>query len=142
MNRPLYESFNDLTNEQRVAANLSTLWKADFHKLPRSYHVDWMACRDNQTVAFAELKCRQNERLAYPTFMISLAKWMRGKELAKEAGVPFIIIVDWTDGTFFLKVQNQPVTYGFGGRKDRNDLQDMEPVVFIDTSYFMTTKVK
>lgn len=142
MNRPQYESNIDLTNEQRVAAKLSILWRAYFHKLPKSYHVDWMVCRNNQTVAFAELKCRQNTRFAYPTFMISLAKWMRGKELAREAKVPFIIIVNWTDGTFFLKVQDQPVTYGFGGRKDRNDSQDMEPVVFINTSYFINTKVK
>lgn len=142
MNRPLYESASDLTNEQRVAAQLSAKWKADFHKLPKSYHIDWMAYRDGKPVCFIELKCRQNERAAYPTFMVSLAKWMHGKELAREVGVPFFIVVDWTDGTFFLNVEDQPVSYGFGGRKDRNDEQDMEPVVFIDVSYFKDTKVK
>lgn len=134
--RPIYESQADIKNEIDVANTLTSLWNCEFKKIKRSYHVDWMVLRNGNPVAFAELKCRFVTRNTYPTFMLSLEKWMRGKELSKEVGVPFVVVVRWEDGLFFHTAESCDVTYGFGGRTDRNDSEDVEPVVYIPTTNF------
>lgn len=133
--RPLYESSEDLANEQQVAKFLSEKWGCTFKKLPISYHIDWVVMRDKPQ-AFVELKCRKNESKKYPTLLLSLNKWMRGKELSKELGIPFIVAVKWTDGVFFHTAGSADVSYGFGGRTDREDSQDIEPVVLIPVENF------
>lgn len=133
--RPLYESSEDLANEQQVANFLSNKWKCKLKKLPMSYHVDWIVMRD-EPEAILELKCRKNESTRYTTLLLSLNKWMRGKELSKELGIPFIIVVRWTDGLFFHTVGSATVKHGFGGRTDREDSQDVEPVVLIPVDTF------
>jgi hypothetical protein len=112
------------------------MWEVDFHKLPRAYHVDWMLTKRGEAKAFAELKCRNNPRSQYPTLMLSMHKWMHGKAMAQEIGGKFLVIVKWSDGIFYHTQGWCDVTYGVGGRKDRGDSQDIEPVVHIPTDYF------
>ena len=134
--RPLYESSKDLSNELRVSAHLKDCWNAEFVKLPMAYHVDWAVVRGTEIKAFAEFKRRQNPKDRYPTFMISLNKWKNGRSLGNEIGVPFLIIVEWNDGLYYCDTKAVTSTYGFGGRTDRGDSQDQEPVVFINTKAF------
>ena len=134
--RPLYESSKDLSNELRVSSILKDFWNAEFVKLPMAYHVDWAVVRGTEIKAFAEFKRRQNPKDRYPTFMISLNKWKNGRSLGNEIGVPFLIIVEWNDGLYYCDTKAVTPTYGFGGRTDRADSQDQEPVVFINTKAF------
>ena len=134
--RPLYESASDLSNETRVSSFLKDCWSAEFVKLPMAYHVDWAITRGPQIKAFAEFKRRKNVKDKYPTFMISLNKWQAGKRLGGELGVPFLIIVEWDDGLYYCDTKAVSPIYGFGGRTDRGDSQDQEPVVFINTKAF------
>lgn len=138
--RPMYESAFDRGNEVSVSDLLSKRWDCEFVKLPISYHVDWMLMRGKKSIAFAELKTRKVPSTQYPTLLLSLNKWIRGVELSKATGVPFIIIAKWTDGVFFFKPDFGPVLFGHGGRLDRNDSQDMEPVVFINVKDFKQVK--
>jgi hypothetical protein len=48
----------------------------------------------------------------------------------------FVLIIKWDDGVFFYKAGSSEVTYGFGGRYDRDDSQDQEPMVFIPVDKF------
>lgn len=139
MSRPLYESQADLQNEVQVAEHLNQVWSCRFHKLPMSYSVDWMLMRD-KPVAFAELKCRKNDSTKYPTLMLSLNKWVKGIQFANQLDVPFLIICRWTDGLFFHEAGSVDVTYGIGGRTDRGDSQDTEPVVYIPVTSFKRIK--
>ena len=134
--RPIYESSKDLSNELRVSNILKECWNAEFVKLPMAYHVDWAVVRGTEIKAFAEFKRRQNPKDRYPTFMISLNKWKNGRSLGNEIGVPFLIIVEWNDGLYYCDTKAVGPTYGFGGRFDRGDSQDQEPVVFINTKAF------
>ena len=134
--RPLYESAKDLSNELRVSKHLKDCWNADFVKLPMAYHVDWAIVRGKEIKAFAEFKRRHNPKDRYPTFMLSLNKWRNGKSMGGELRVPFLVIVEWDDGLYYCDSKNVSPTYGFGGRFDRGDSQDQEPVVFIDTKTF------
>jgi len=139
MARPMYESQHDLSNEERVAATLGSLWGCQFHKMPIRYHVDWALTKDDRVTAFAELKARNNPIGKYGTFMISLAKWVTGNELSRSANVPFLIVVKWTDGLYWHKTGTAEVEVKMGGRFDRNDSQDFEPVVHIKTENFTRT---
>ena len=40
--RPTYETDADLANEVQVKEILSHQWKVTFHKMPRSYNIDWL----------------------------------------------------------------------------------------------------
>lgn len=135
--RKRYENPASLAAEQEVAQVLEDRWKCKLAKMPIAYHIDWMAIRQDKPVAFMELKCRTNPRQQYPTFMLSLAKWQHGIQMADIANIPFIVSVRWTDGLFYLPVDNDtPFDLGYGGRKDRGDWQDMEPVVYVPTNIF------
>jgi len=138
--RQLYESAYDRMNESDVSDILSRVWNCKFVKLPMSYHVDWALMRGNEIVAFAELKTRKVPSTQYPTLILSLNKWIKGLDLAASTKTSFIIIAKWTDGVFYFVAKPDGVTFGHGGRIDRNDSQDMEPVAFIDTKNFIKVK--
>lgn len=132
----MYESSKDLANENEVAKDISKSTGYVFHKLKIAYHVDWLILDKDKPKYVAEVKRRFNQSIKYPTLMISLQKWMKGKEMAKEMRIPFVLIIKWDDGVFWYKAGSSQVTYGFGGRYDRNDSQDQEPMVFIPVEKF------
>lgn len=134
--RPRYERPEDLENEKTVRKILMQKWAVEMHKMPMAYHLDWMVTKDSKAVAFAELKCRDNSILQYPTLMLSMHKWMHGRQMAEEIDGSFLVIVKWIDGLYYHRQGTAAVTYGVGGRKDRGDSQDMEPVVHIPTDSF------
>jgi len=138
--RKLYESSGDLEEERQVAALLSKNRDLVFHKLKLAYKIDWIVFKDGKINSIAEIKRRRVNRLQYDTLMLSLDKWMSGKAMSLEMNVPFILFIKWNDGLFWHKAETCPVTYGFGGRKDRNDPQDMEPMVFIPVTEFKEIK--
>jgi hypothetical protein len=139
--RPIYETDGDLEKEREIGRTLSRAWKATLHKLPRAYNVDWMLVNaQGQAKAFVELKSRSNPSTQYPTLMLSLHKWMHGKAMAKEIGGVFLVVVRWTDGLYYHRQGDCEVTYGIGGRTDRGDDQDVEPVVHIPTKEFKRIK--
>jgi len=137
-NRPIYQTTRDLSNENKIKAIIEPKWRCELKKLPFAYHVDWMAMRANSPLAFIEIKWRENLSISkYPEYMLSLNKWMMGKEYTNETKIPFILIVHFTEGTYYVKQDNLEVRYGFGGRYDRGDSQDVEPMVFIPIGAFV-----
>ena len=70
--------------------------------------------------------------------MISLDKWMKAKQLCREVEIPFIMVITFTEGTYYGVFVNNlvDVTYGFGGRYDRGDAQDVEPMVYLPLNIF------
>ena len=137
-NRPIYQTTRDLVNENKVKAIIEPKWRCELKKLPFAYHIDWMALRNNSPLAFIEIKWRENLPInKYPEYMMSLNKWMKGKEYTNETKVPFILIVQFMEGAYYVKQDNLEVRYGFGGRFDRGDAQDVEPMVFIPIGAFV-----
>jgi hypothetical protein len=136
----MYESSHDLDQEQSVASVLSKAWNCEFHKLPISYHVDWMLMREGKGVAFAELKSRKVPSTQYKTLMLSLSKWIKGNDLRRATTLPFLIIAKFTDGIFYLDSYSADVDFGIGGRTDRGDSQDIEPVVYMEIQHFKKVK--
>jgi len=137
MSRPLYESENDRRRERAAMERLLDGSDNTARKLPIRYEVDFAIIKNGEIVSWAEVKCRNNASSLYPTLMISAAKIWKGSTLSIQTGKPFFIVAEWTDGIGYLKVTNVGLfELGFGGRTDRNDDQDVEPVYFIPIEMF------
>ena len=141
MKRPIYESQVDLTPENKMKTFLEAKWNCTLHKVPLKYQVDWLAMRGKDPMAFVEFKHREKLSInAYPRYMISLDKWMKAKQLCKEVEIPFIMVITFTEGTYYGVFAHNglhDVTYGFGGRYDRGDAQDVEPMIYLPLKKFM-----
>ena len=135
--RPTYESPTDLKNEVEVIEAIYRDLGCDgYHKTPKFSAIDFALLRGDAIAYYAEVKCRRNERGRYPDYMISRAKYDALDQSRKQHSITSLLVVRWTDCIGILTIPPHTLTYGFGGRHDRNDPKDMEPVVFIPTYHF------
>jgi len=134
--RPIYETDGDLRNERAVVEILNKLWGTQAHKMPRAYSLDYMLTRGSEAMAFVEIKCRQVPSGKYDTLMISMAKILKGRAITRETGVPSILVVRWNDKTGYVYMSEIDMDIQVGGRRDRGDAQDIEPVCMIPIKNF------
>ena len=141
MNRPMYETKQDLINENEMKSVLEIKWKCTLNKLPIKYNLEWLAMRGKVPMAFIEFKHREKLSIhAYPRYMMSLDKWIKAKQLCKEVEIPFIMVITFAEGTYygvFPYGDLHDVEYMWGGRYDRGDKQDVEPMVLLPLKKFM-----
>jgi hypothetical protein len=135
MSRPMYENAQSLGVEEATMAAACMAWGAGKRKLPIAYRVDWAVTMNNAIVAWAECKRRYNPSTRYPTLILSLAKYMHGVELSERTGLPFMVVVEFDDGIWYYEHETMPPLV-WGGRRDRNDSQDQEPLVDIPIAKF------
>lgn len=134
MNRPLYETPENLKREQEVAEQLKQKWDCEVRKLPIAYRLDYMILQEGKPVAVLEIKCRN---AMYEEMHLSLHKWMAGRELSKSVGVPFILVYEFKNkGIYWHKVDDTAPELALGGRTDRGDWQDIEPMAVFRLSKF------
>ena len=99
---------------------------------------DWMIFYPDGTakmvVEFKRRYCLHNQ---HETYIVSLAKWMRIKNLAETIGFgPGFIVVKYTDKTVAYQVNSGVVPrVEWGGRTDRGLDSDQEPMVHIPIVY-------
>ncbi len=140
MTRPTYERPADLDAEREMIA--AAFPRVVAHKLPISYRVDYLLeFWGTQGVRRAWCECKARNVVAgtYADYMLSLGKFAAGCELARATGYPLILLIRWTDCLMrFTLDTSSPVAYpiDMGGRKDRDDAQDVEPVVMIPLREF------
>ena len=134
--RPTYETQGDVDNEREVMRLLCAKWQCQFAKLPKKYALDYVLIRHDEVKAFAEVKCRTNPVGAYPTYMLALQKVIAAKELTRSTGKPSMLIVRWSDAIGYTHLAGD-YKVRVGGRVDRGDWQDVEPVVDISLDDFV-----
>jgi hypothetical protein len=138
--RPLYETQDNLSSEQEVAAHLEKAWKCSMSKLPIRYHLDFVAQRGKNAVAFCEVKVRNysmDQIGKMGGYMLSLGKWSAAKQMCEASCLPFILVVKTTDGIWYSIIESfKPDSVIVNGRQDRGDWQDIEPCVLINQSKF------
>jgi len=140
--RPLYETKEDIGRERSFVEDVCTAWKCEAKKLPIHYKLDFALMRDDIVRAFLETKVRNYARDYFDTYMISMAKVLSAREYSAFADVPSLLAVRWSDGDGFIDLHSmKDFEIGFGGRADRNDSQDMEPVVFIPIENFRRLRI-
>lgn len=100
-------------------------------KLPLSYRVDFSRSAQGRVVEWVEAKKRTNAHDYYVTYFLSLGKVLAGIQMMRETKLPFTICVRFTDGLYAVPphVVAKWDDLRMGGRTDRDDWQDEEPMV-------------
>lgn len=148
MTRPMYETEADKAAESLILTAFGERFNANWRPTPRAYPFDACMTRGDRVVAFAEVKNRKVRSDQYPTLHLSAHKWRDLVLFSDTMTVPVMLVVGYTDGVIrFLKVNRDILpAISFGGRADRGDSQDREPVVelnnFVFDSFFCETLSK
>ena len=85
--------------------------------------------RGDKIVSMVEFRRRHNLICKYPTIMLSLNKWKVANEYSERMNVPCLFVVKYDDVLVYIDLTEQPDYFSVGGREDRNDHRDIEPVV-------------
>lgn len=141
MIRPMYENNATLEAERKAIMRYAKAWNYDVRKLPIRYNVDYAMLNQSSITAWAEIKCRNVDVNQYPTLMISAEKIWSGLRMSAISNIPFILIIEWLDVLGALEVKKEhTLDVRIAGRKDRDDWQDMEPMIFFPTNIFDFSK--
>lgn len=130
--RPTYESAGDRRNESGVIDRVCRAWSCKAVKLPIQYKLDYALCRIGEVAAFAEVKVRTHTFGTYPTYILSYSK----KVAAMQYEFPCFLIVSFEGDIRYADLKKIDSFVRIGGRNDRNDPQDVEPVVHIPMGSF------
>lgn len=146
------ESAEDLEREEAARQRIQSAWRCIIQPLrSEAYRVDWAIFKTaNQFVGWGEYKFRGRDRAgnevrmsAYPSVMLSLSKWVTLKTLAQQTSRSFYLFVEWADCLCYRQWpahtgMGYPINYEIciGGREDRNQDGDKEPVILIPNKEF------
>jgi hypothetical protein len=138
--RGLYETQDDLDRENSVVKTLEKAWNCTMTKLPIRYHLDFVIKRGDKAVAFCEVKTRNYTMAQIDSFggyLMSIGKWASAEGLTRASGLPFVLVVKTSDGLYHAIFKDfKPDDVLVRGRTDRNDWQDIEPCVLLNTQRF------
>lgn len=140
MRRPIYETETDRTKEWQTAQQIACIWKAKAQQMPRLYPCDVALLRGNTIAAWAEIKHRKNKAADFDTYLLDLQKYRELSALEADTALPVFLIVRWACGTLAFHKITQARNYRvwFGGRTDRGDTQDQQPLLEIPMTEFET----
>jgi hypothetical protein len=142
MARPKNETEDDLAAEDEAKSVIEDAWNVTIVKLqPHVYGVDWMICKNNLSLhSWGEFKRRYCDMQTYDSLALSLGKWLRLKWNAERSLLPFAIYVQWNDTSIMYKSFPHTTGMGYpckvGGRLDRDQTGDEEPMIYIPISEF------
>lgn len=135
--RPMYENDENRADEEATAKQVSEKWGCEYHKLPISYRIDYALIRHGIVMAFAEVKSRKNHTPdRYDDYLLSLAKYNALCEISRNVGTKSLLVIKWKDRVTFTTVPCEGIRVKMGGRDDRGDDADIEPMVYIPMSNF------
>ncbi len=146
MARPLYENAATLEEEIKFFRDLKeTEDYSDirFRKLPLSYRLECAMehIPTGKIRGFCEFKRRKNLREQYPTLILSLHKYRELQAVSEFSTA--LLFVRWNDRDGVHEItEYADVDIEWGGRKDRRDWQDEEPVVHIPVDDFDLIRTK
>jgi hypothetical protein len=146
MSRPKYETDKDLANEKTIIPIIERHFKCKIKKLPISYMFDFLFYREGKAWGCGEYKRRKVAYTKYPFIILSAAKFYKATNFGRMLDAGFHFIVEFDDGIFYAPLQIEldyvakEFDIGWGGREDRGDSQDMEPVIHIPINKFFRIK--
>jgi len=105
-------------------------------KLPTKYLIDYGLYSGDRLVELVEVRCRNAKSTDYETAIVALDKVTNGKFLARTAGVPFTLLVQWSDRIGFTQDFTHPECK-LGGWVVKEKETDQEPMYHIPMSSFV-----
>lgn len=134
--RPIYETEADRSREDTVRQYLMHNYNCQYQKAEQLQCYDGVLFRpDGSAFAIVEIKTRKNTKNKYPTYMLSAQKVQRGLEIAKGSNIPFLLVVQFTDGIYCTNLRDD-YEMKHGGRYDRGDFRDVEQCFYIPIEEF------
>jgi len=131
-----YESAGDRRNQRHVLSKLERAFQLPIDTPWGEFSVyDGVFDLGDGQQGIVEVKVRKNARLKYPTYMLSKAKYDALTELSETGFIGAMLAVQWTDQLGVVAIPTAH-SVGHGGRYDRNDAADQEPVVLIPIKNF------
>lgn len=127
--RTTYETEGDREKESALAKFYSQHSGLTLRRCPRFYPCDWAALNsDGELTALIEIKARTRR---YSTYMVSLHKVTALLSMAEVSACKPLLLV-WFEDSATVMLANLATTKCYkrwGGRDDRGDDQDQEPVL-------------
>lgn len=139
--RPIYENTTTLRSELEFSAKLQNRFGIKLQKTPISFGIDYAVIRGGKISSFIELKCRTNPMQKYSTYMIAAIKYQKSMSIMRDSGLPVRLWVQWSDATGFCELSKPGYEWNIGGRIDRNDAADIEPVIHIPIPEFKLVEI-
>ena len=126
--RPTFEIEKDLQHEREIAELLARRSGFTPVKNKPFYPADWSFLKGDLLWGVAEIKCRNKH---YDQMMLSLEKVQKLREFAA-SGIEVRAVFATPEGVYVKKIGPEGVDgwIGIGGRADRGDPADREPVVY------------
>ena len=120
--RTQYESKEDRTIEQKLIKDYVSTGAL---KLPKSYGFDFMVQHGPKLPEVWEVKRRKKR---YSTWFVSLLKLLKAQHY-EALGIKAYALVEIEGKVYTLRFTETPYYIEWGGRSDRNDSADQEPMV-------------
>lgn len=139
MLKDYYTSYH-YNNEENLRIYLENKYNLTLKRNKTLYKYDISVLKNGVITGLMELKDRNYKYGRYTTYIISLDKIKEGVTYTEYFGLPCTLVVRFTCGTILSyrinpeEIKNFTLTYG--GRTDRNDPNDLEPLVNIPFELF------
>ena len=135
--RVLYETGENLASEAEILDLIEKKWTCQSTKLAIKHQLDYLLLRNQRGVAWVEIKARGTPFRQYPTYMTAMTKIMAARALAEASKLPSFLVVRWSDKCGYIRIDTLlDFEISMGGRTDRDDRQDIEPVMLIPVHNF------
>jgi|TARA_Y100000310_G_scaffold41912_1_gene39240 hypothetical protein len=119
--RTQYESAQDRSVERHL---INEFVSTEAKKLPVSYGFDFLV-KNGRVSSVWEVKRRSK---AYKTWFVSLLKLLKANQY-ESLGIEAYALVEIEKVAYKVRLTETPHYIDWGGRKDRNDSADQEPMV-------------
>lgn len=134
--RPIYERKHDRLAQAEAIHRFCEAFPAFPVELPELAGWDYELHRAGKAVALVEVKRRLCGWRKYPTYMISTRKVRQLVDEAARRNLAPILLVAWVNRLGWVRLDRCTMTEATGGREDRADPMDIEPVFHIPIGEF------
>lgn len=137
MTRKTYQTPKDAKRQRTVLDEVSQAWSCAYKEMKLHSFWDAYFYSGGKMRCVVEVKCRDNRMRKYPTLFISKNKILNCISEAKGKRVEFVLLVNWADGTRYIRPFRNPARLELGaGRTDRSDPLDLESMYHYDIKHF------
>lgn len=126
-----YQTANDLLREKKIITFLSERWRFEYEKLGDFSVFDFACWRDNQIVAYIEVKTKKAPYVDYDTYICTTQDIDYGLKLSKEKNIPAFLVVKWPDYFGYLRITRNNYASRKSGQKNRNDPRDYDTLCYL-----------
>ena len=135
--RPIYESKKDVTREEKFAKHIESFSIFKVEKiLKKLYPCDHALILGRDIIGLIEFKYRPDVFKYKNGVMLSLTKVSQIVSMSKVCGAPPLFCVESADDVYHAAPLDVSFKATMGGRVDRGDASDVEPVCLIPLDHF------